>query len=212
MRFASFLACVGLLLIASPAHAQVFLITVQGTWTSSSGAYSTIPSGTAFTFTQTFNVSNAQLVSSDATDALYIDPTGTSSITFGSTTLTGTGPEISVSSNEPDQGSGPLFGYEFIQTLPSGVNFGAELESFDPSVAPTTSLASVKTFPISDFISPLDASVINDTGADFITGPNSFFSVQIESAPEPSAVILFPLGLILLGYLRHKMRRAGIST
>jgi PEP-CTERM motif len=192
---------------AVPSQAQIYQITATGETTGGFGAYSTIPDGTPFTFTETFNAANATLVASTGSSATYADPTGTSSFSFDGLNFTGTAPQILINSNEIVDNT-PLYGFQFSQFLGSGNSYAVQLLSIDPSVAQSTSLNSVHTSPISDFNNSLNIAAVNgDDGSATEYFTNTSFSVQVESAPEPSSVTLSGLSLAVFWWLRRRQMR-----
>jgi len=200
MRFIFPLLLAVALGIASPARAQIFQITASGDITQTSGIYSSVPTGSPFTFAETFNTANATLVSSTGTSAIYEDSTGAWSSSFDGFNFSGTATEIQIDSN--DSGS---YGFIIGGMQTNGTIFGLQLLGNDSVVAPTTALNSLQTFPISDFgaIPASFGKVLNSDG-DFAAGPPSSFSVQSESVPEPSTVALFVFGIPLLWWLRRR--------
>jgi hypothetical protein len=88
--------------------------------------------------------------------------------------------------------------------------FAAQLLSVDTSVAPTTSLNYLQTYPISEFANSLNLAGVNLGGDNFIYGTNTSFSVQVRSVSEPTSVLLLSLGLMALGWLRYKKRHASV--
>ena len=184
------------LVIGMPARAQLLEISAIGETTyPGNGIYSTILAGTSFIFTATFNLANASLLSSTSTSATYSDPTGTSSFGCDGFNFNGTAPQIQVTSNQ-----GGIYGFEFSQFLTSG-GYAVQLLSADSSVAPSTSLGSVHTSPMSDFANSLNISAFNDGKGDSIQATTTSFSVQIVSVPEPSTVTLFTISIPLLWML-----------
>ena len=152
------LLLIGAIGIATPASAQIFLITASGTITSAGGSYSTVPLGTAFTFTETFSSATANTISSTSTSATYADPAGSSSFSFDGFNYSGSDTQVTITSDLPNTTPPDgiyIYGFEFGQLLPDGGSYGVQLLSTDSSVAPSTSLDAVQTFPVSDFFSGL---------------------------------------------------------
>ena len=195
----------------APAQAQLLQITAGGEITNASGIYSAVPTGTPFTFTENFNIANATLISSTGSAATYTDPTGTASFSFDGFDLSGTAPQILINSNVQADGTS-IYGFEFSQSLTSGGGFAVQLLSIDSSVAPSISLNSVDTSPMSDFFPSLNLAELNQGGNNYATGTNTSFSVQVESVPEPSSVALFALAVPLLWWLRSRRQREGIAA
>jgi hypothetical protein len=196
-----------------PARAQLLQITASGEITGATGSYSTIPLGTAFTFTETFNVANATTIASTGTSATYQDATGTSSFSFGGFNFSGTVPQVEIYSNNQT-----LYGFEFSQPLPNNESYGVQLLSVDSFIAPSTSLASLQTYPLSDFLS--GPGLGNEAVFNGEEGPGNTIngvggevtSFSVESVPEPSSAALVFLGVSLLLGSRIRQRRACVMT
>lgn len=99
------------------------------------------------------------------------------------------------------------YGYEFTQPSTTSANYNALLLGTDPAVAPTTSLSSLGTFPISDFNTAFNSSDVN-LGNAILSGSNTSFSVQPQAAPEPSSVSIGVVALLAFICLRLGLRRS----
>jgi hypothetical protein len=201
--------------IAVPARAQIFQITASGTITVAEGSFSDVPPGTPFSFTETFDSATAALISSTATSATYADPAGSSSFSFDGFNYSGSGPQITITSNVPNTNPPDgiyIYGYEFSQPLSGGEGYAVQLLSIDQSVAPSTSLDNLHTFPVSDFFSGIGNLVnVNEDSGNASGVVTTSFSV-VESVPEPSSFALFAFAVPLLWWRRSRQQRECVAA
>ena len=182
MRFASFILILMGLASFSPGRGEEYIVTDTGTTTPiNSGMFSTVPSGTPFTFTVTYNTSTTTVTTGTTYTGpgveSYVDPSGTATLTFGSYSFSDSAPEFQVFSDY----AGGIYGYQFSDSAGEGDSFATKLWSVDSSVASDTTLSSIQSSPISDFSLEKDFAINTPDGG--IGGIVTSFSVSEVAAP-----------------------------
>jgi hypothetical protein len=189
-----------------PGRGQSFVVTATGTTNPiNSGAFSTVPGGTPFTFTLTYSLATTTVAAGTNYTGPgvtnYSDPSGTATASFDGLSFLGTAPNFQVFSNYFG-----LYGYQFTATgdTTNSRNFAIQLWSDNSSVAPDLSLNSIRTSDISNF-SPSKSFALN-TANGGIGGVITNFSVSEVAAPEPSTIYLLPIAFIFLAWQLYKRR------
>ncbi len=206
MRFAFGILLLLGIAASSPGRAHEYTVIFKGTTnpTLPTNIFSTVPSGTPFTFTATFNASTTAVTAGTTYTGPgvtnYIDPSGTASIQFGTFSFSGSAPEFQVFSDY----KGFLYGYEFTETAGSGIGFASQVSGSNPIIAPDTSLNSIQNSPFEDY-NAFKNFELNTPNGD-IGGVVTSFSVSIVAAPEPSSIALSLITLVVFGLLLHRRR------
>jgi hypothetical protein len=180
----------------SPLKAQVIEVTATGIVTRSSGFDSSVEAGTPFTYYYVLDEADAPSPASGPGSAEYIDSSSPAigTETFGDYTFSQS--DYSGAYVYTDFANG--YGY-YLYSGPTSLTSYYEtagiilISTTTPSVAPDTSLSSIKQFPISDFNNqtPFNFSILDAQGFSQVSGEVTSYTLQIVPEPSECALLLF---------------------